>query len=78
MDELPDWERELAENREAERWEAERQSSERRKRLGPMPVEFDALATYNAERARGLVHTAAWNAAMAELQCQFNEWAGLT
>ena len=43
----------------------------------PMPAEFGPLATYNAERARGIVHTPEWDAAMAELQCRFNEWAGL-
>jgi len=32
------------------------------------------LGTYNAERARGIVHTEAWAAEMAELQRRF-DWA---
>lgn len=43
----------------------------------PMPAMFEPLATYNAERARGIVHTPEWDAAMVALQCRFNEWAGL-
>lgn len=31
-----------------------------------------ALATYNSEKARGLVHTPDWVLRMAELQVQFN------
>ncbi|MEU8040899.1 hypothetical protein [Streptosporangium sp. NPDC049078] len=34
--------------------------------------EFDTLAQYNAERARGIQHTPEWQARMAELQAQFN------
>ena len=36
--------------------------------------EVDQLATYNAERARGIVHTDRWKAEMAEVQRRFN-WA---
>lgn len=35
--------------------------------------EIEKLARYNAERVRGLVHTAEWRAEMATLQRQFNE-----
>lgn len=78
MDDLADWERELIEKRAAEQQTAERQRMVRRERLGPMPGEFEPLATYNAECARGLVHTAEYDAVMADLQREFNEWAGLT
>lgn len=30
------------------------------------------LATYNAERARGIMHTPEWQAAMAQLQDEFD------
>lgn len=33
---------------------------------------FDVLATYNAERARGIVHTPEWADEMAELQREFD------
>ena len=33
---------------------------------------WDALAMYNAERARGLVHTPEWDARMAEEQARFD------
>lgn len=36
--------------------------------------EIEMLARYNAERVRGLVHTAEWRAEMATLQRQFNEY----
>lgn len=43
---------------------------------GPvMPAEFNPLAQYNGEIARGLVHTPEWQAQMAGLQKRFNEWA---
>lgn len=38
------------------------------------PTEFDPLARYNSEVARGLVHTPEWQAEMAVLQQRFNEW----
>jgi hypothetical protein len=47
----------------------------RRKRPVPMPARFEALAVYNAERARGIAHTAEWDARMAALQADFSEWA---
>ncbi len=37
---------------------------------GPGPV--TALNMYNAERARGLVHTAEWDAKMAALQAEYD------
>jgi len=37
---------------------------------GPGPL--TALATYNAERARGLVHTPEWDAKMAALQAGYD------
>lgn len=45
-----------------------------RSRGEPMPFKFEALAMYNAERARGIVHTAEWDAKMAALQQEFNDW----
>jgi hypothetical protein len=36
-------------------------------------VELNQLGTYNAERARGIMHTAQWQAQMAILQARFNE-----
>jgi hypothetical protein len=35
--------------------------------------ELNQLATYNAERSRGIVHTPEWDAKMAALQRRFNE-----
>lgn len=35
--------------------------------------EFDTLARYNAETARGVQHAPEWRACMAELQRQFND-----
>lgn len=43
--------------------------------LGKVPPsigDFDALARYNAERGRGLVHHPAWDARMSEIQDYFN------
>lgn len=40
-----------------------------------MPPEFEPLAVYNAEKARGIIHTGEWRQHMAELQQQFDEWA---
>lgn len=34
--------------------------------------EIHVLAAYNAERARGLMHTTDWQARMAELQVRFD------
>ena len=36
---------------------------------------FQPLAVYNAEVARGIVHTREWDAKMAELQREFDEHA---
>lgn len=36
--------------------------------------EVDQLAIYNAERARGLIHTDAWMLHMAALQRRYNKW----
>lgn len=33
---------------------------------------WNALATYNAERARGLLHSPQWHARMADEQAAFN------
>ncbi len=49
----------------------------RRKRLEPMPDRFNILATYNAERSRGIKHTKEWQQRMAELQRHFDSWAKL-
>lgn len=38
--------------------------------------EFDALGRYNAERARGILHTETWQVKMADLQRQFDEAYG--
>lgn len=43
---------------------------------GLTEVELQRLGTYNAERARGLVHTDEWQAAMAALQARFNAGVG--
>jgi hypothetical protein len=74
---LAEWEREFLDQQERERLADEARRAVRRARLGPMPAEFEPLAVYNAERWRGLMHTAEYDAAMARLQCRFNEWAGL-
>jgi hypothetical protein len=42
--------------------------------MAPMPQKFETLAVYNAEVARGIVHTAEWDARMAELQQEFGQW----
>jgi hypothetical protein len=39
-----------------------------------MPEAFEKLAVFNGERARGLVHTAEWAAAMTVLQADFDDW----
>lgn len=39
-----------------------------------MPEEFDALARYNTEVARGIVHTNDWKEQMQALQVKFEEW----
>lgn len=51
-----------------------------RKRVKPRSCglteyELNQLSTYNAERARGIVHTAGWQAQMAVLQVRFDEAA---
>jgi hypothetical protein len=37
------------------------------------PDSFEMLAVYNAERARGIVHTPGWDTRMAALQVKFDE-----
>lgn len=37
-----------------------------------MDPKFEALAVYNAECARGIVHTAEYDARMARLQAEFD------
>ena len=37
------------------------------------PDNFEMLAVYNAERARGIMHTPEWQARMAALQVKFDE-----
>ena len=39
-----------------------------------MPSEFEALATYNGEIGRGIVHTAEWDERMRLLQERYNRW----
>ena len=39
-----------------------------------MPDKFRALAQYNAETARGLVHTTKWTHRMILLQRAFDAW----
>lgn len=39
---------------------------------GLYPEELQALAVFNAEQSRGLVHGRAWREAMAELQATFD------
>lgn len=46
----------------------------RRAPLVEMDPCFEPLAVYNAERARGIVHTPEYDAEMATLQQRFNEW----
>lgn len=43
-------------------------------RCEPMPWKFDQLATYNAERYRGIMHTPEWRAKMADLQREYDAW----
>jgi hypothetical protein len=35
--------------------------------------EYDALARFNGERARGIMHDAQYAARMAEVQCDYDE-----
>ena len=37
------------------------------------PYEFEALATYNSEKARGIVHTPEWVEKMKHEQERFNQ-----
>ena len=46
----------------------------RNKRRAPMPVTFEPLAVYNAERSRGIVHTDEYRERMAKLQDDFRQW----
>ncbi len=45
-----------------------------RRRFLAFSARFDPLATYNAERSRGIVHTPQWQAKMAALQAEFDAW----
>lgn len=47
----------------------------RRNRGPKMPEMFNELADYNAEVARGIVHTEEWKNRMAHLQDLFNQWS---
>lgn len=38
----------------------------------PALTDYGALAHYNAERARGIMHRPEWDARMAEIQAAFN------
>ena len=42
----------------------------------PWRREWDTLSRYNAERARGILHTQEWQDRMAELQREFDEAHG--
>lgn len=42
--------------------------------MGKMPDKFNALARYNGEKARGLVHTEEYQRRMEQLQEEYNEW----
>jgi hypothetical protein len=42
---------------------------------GQMPYRFKALAEYHREVAHGVVHTVQWDARMAELQREYDEWS---
>jgi hypothetical protein len=53
------------------RWRRERRPKDNG--TGLSEFELMQLATYNAERARGIVHTPAWQAQMAELQARFDD-----
>jgi hypothetical protein len=75
---LADWELELLAEQAARQEADEKQRAARLRRLGPMPPMYEPLAAYNAECKRGLMHTAEYDAAMAWLQREFNEWAGLS
>ena len=39
-----------------------------------MPQKFEILAVYNAEVARGIMHTPQWDVKMADLQREFDRW----
>jgi len=39
----------------------------------PMAARFEALAIWHAECQRGIVHTPEWDAAMADLQREFDQ-----
>jgi hypothetical protein len=52
------------------RWRARRRRSTADR--GLTEYEVNQLATYNAERARGIVHTPGWQAQMAVLQARFD------
>jgi hypothetical protein len=53
------------------RWRRERRPKDNG--TGLSEFELSRLGTYNAERARGIVHTPAWAAQMAVLQERFDE-----
>jgi hypothetical protein len=53
------------------RWRRERRPKDNG--TGLSEFELNQLAAYNAERARGIVHTPAWTARMAELQARFDD-----
>lgn len=43
------------------------------RRYGMSEAQLKQLATYNAEVARGIMHTQAWQSRMTSLQVYFNE-----
>jgi hypothetical protein len=43
-------------------------------RVRKLPKQFKALEAYDAERARGLVHTEEYDQRMATLKDQFQRW----
>jgi hypothetical protein len=41
---------------------------------GARSERFQILGRYNAEKARGIAHIPEWDARMAKIQQEFNEW----
>lgn len=60
-------------NRE-ERLELQRAARAKVAERGRQVARFDPLAVYDAECARGIVHTAEWDEKMAKLQREFDDW----
>ena len=49
-----------------------RRRRQRRRRV--MPERFNKLARYNGEVRRGIMHTQEYDAEMAQLQREYNQW----